>query len=398
MTDSEIIYYTGLTCLDSCLTSILLNQGIDPTLFFFNLWEIHWNEDKKLVGERLKAEHIFWNKMQKRLTRGARVIEQFDPEHWTFGRNNEYTIFKIDAFYCHWHRNYQKEHADHYCLYYRSGEEVEAVDPMMSVSLQRIPFSDLRAGFIEELRLDAGTLIMPERKEICREIQDICDVNEQNLKNMYEMAVNMDLQEEFFGIKEGKYEVPLYRSLWSVMYCYQLFERYVRNHMPDEELEHMLEEIFESWKLWRSELLEKYMRGEHAGDLKRLHQIISLQKKIGIRLRKQELSGLSESVEQQENSSEAEPSLNAEGEILQAEQVIIQYIHDNIDRLRSKRIAENDRWDREGLGLDSLEAVIMIAKLCDQFKITGSFDALFELRTIREMAEFFVKEKRDGKV
>ena len=102
---------------------------------------------------------------------------------------------------------------------------------------------------------------------------------------------------------------------------------------------------------------------------------------------------MSGSVEQQENSSEAESTLNAEGEIFQTEQVIIQYLYDNIDRLRSKRISENDRWDREGLGLDSLEAVIMITKLCDQFKITGSFDALFELRTIREMAEFFVKEK-----
>ena len=78
--------------------------------------------------------------------------------------------------------------------------------------------------------------------------------------------------------------------------------------------------------------------------------------------------------------------------------MIIRYIHENIERLRDKPISENDRLDREGLALDSLEIVIMIARLCDAFKVTGSFDALFELRTIREMAGFFVKENRDGKV
>ena len=154
-----------------------------------------------------------------------------------------------------------------------------------------------------------------------------------------------DLQEEFFGIKEGKYEVPLYRALWAVMYGYHLFERYVRNYMPDEELEYILKEIFENWKLWRSELLGKYMQGDHSGDLELLHQIICLQKKMGMRIRKHGLSASAESADHQENRSETEPALYADGEILQAEQVIIQYIHDNIDRLRDKPISENDRWD-----------------------------------------------------
>lgn len=398
MNDPEIVYYNGLTCLDSCLTTVLLDQGIDPTLYFGTLWEIRWDENKNLVGERLRAEHIFWHKMQKYLNGELCVIEQFDPEQWSFGINSCYSIFKIDAFYCHWHRNYHKEHADHYCLYYRSGEEVDVVDPMMSTTLQKISFSNLRKGFIQELRLNAGNILLPDRKEIDREIRDICDVNEQNLKKMYEMAINMDLQKEFFGIKEGRYEVPLYRSLWTVMYGYQLFERYVQRYMHDEGLEHILEEIFENWKLWRSELLERYMRGEHTGDLELLHRIIGLQKKLSTEIGKRDLIGSAQSGESQEKSPEAETFSDSDGDLLQAEQVIIRYIHENIERLRDKPISENDRLDREGLALDSLEIVIMIARLCDAFKVTGSFDALFELRTIREMAGFFVKENRDGKV
>lgn len=264
----HIKQYLGLRCYDSCLSYIIEQEGQSAEKFWGHMFRLPY-ENGKLLGEKL----IFDTEIKLLLKKYAGLISQMDfeyqPEKWKFQKGN-YTILRIDTYYYHVHRLYNEEHTDHFCLYVGADKDkINVVDPMMSEKIESIPVKELQIGFMNAEYLSFRDV---EPFSMDMQIRDLAIYY--GLKNETEhiepimdwMKNRFNLQKEFQGLREKKYDIPLYRALWAIMFsrsCYHDMISDISIDIAEKEMvQENLKELFEAWRDLRGALVKAYYQNK----------------------------------------------------------------------------------------------------------------------------------------
>lgn len=259
--------YTGLRCYDSCLMHIIREEGGEPLNYLCRIWQTPW-KDSGLLGERLQFDTGIRKLMEKYGDLDCSQAGCDSIEEWKYGGGN-YTMAEIDTYYYPIHRLYQEEHATHFCLYYaKTGEQIGFIDPMLSDKICWVPKQQVYQGLlaVEKIHIGdcdslGGTVLRGEMLECYSGMS-----SESHLMKLYDyMKHSIDLQEEYKGLREKKYDIPLYRSLWSIMFGRTLYSLLLQSFQPQNEmLIRLLGGIFDEWQEIRGMLAKQYIRGQHS--------------------------------------------------------------------------------------------------------------------------------------
>lgn len=258
---SEIMQYFGLRCYDSCLAHIVTEEGGWAECYFGHMWRIPW-EQGQLLGDKLRFKTDIRCLLEQYSGLQEIKTKKLTPEKWKYGKG-KYSILEIDTYFYPLHRLYHVEHENHFCLY--AGIEnnmVKVIDPMLSDTIRCIPMEEISSGFISAENLSIENVIRLSgeilRKEICEyygKLED-CKNIDRILAYLHE---DFDLQKEFEGLRERKYDIPLYRSLWAIMFSRKLYSNLLSKLSADySDLIYILESIFEEWQMIRGQLVKLY--------------------------------------------------------------------------------------------------------------------------------------------
>lgn len=251
-----------MTCYDSCVSHMLLNEGVDPQIYFYDMWSTDWNDAGLLIGDKLKVEHIYVKTVWKYLKKEIESFSIIDIDRFRYGEG-KYSVIYSDPFYCHWHRLYQKEHDKHYSLFYGCQDEnVMVVDPMMSLNVKYFSKKDFEQGFFELKNINLEGLELPTDEEMLSGISLNAEKNILNMNKLFRSVCGeMNLQLEYAGLENASYRIPLYRSLWSLMFRRDLFSRFLNNYTNADSIANELQQIVEKWKNIRGALAYCYIEG-----------------------------------------------------------------------------------------------------------------------------------------
>lgn len=259
----SIVEYTGLRCYDSCLAQIIKQEGGHPENYFCRIWKLPWKE-KGLMGERLHFE----TEMKDLLVRYADLessIGDTDVLSFKFEKGL-YTILEVDTWEYPFHRLYHKEHTNHFCLYAgRKKEKVVLIDPMLSTTEFQISLEQLKVALLSVEQISIKNVENLQGRILIREMEEFGASNiklEQCEKILNYFSTQLDLKQEYLGVREGRYEVPLYRSLWSIMFSRRLYAMLLDRLFIGKEIHDAMENLFEEWKTLRAMLLGLYLRNQ----------------------------------------------------------------------------------------------------------------------------------------
>lgn len=258
----KIVYYNGMTCFDSCISHMLLREGLDPQIYFYDMWSTDWDETGLLIGDKLKVEHIYVKTVRKYMRTEMETFSVIDIDKFRYG-GKKYSVIYSDPFYCHWHRLFRKEHNEHYSLFYeRQDEDILVIDPMMSLDVKQFSKKDFEQGFFKLININLEGLEVPSNGEILSKIVLNAEKNILNLNKFFrDMCENMNLQLEYAGLENANYRIPLYRSLWSLMFRRELFSKFLIKYTNADSIASELQKVFEKWKNFRGALAYSYVEG-----------------------------------------------------------------------------------------------------------------------------------------
>ncbi len=272
--------YLGLRCYDNCLSYIIEQEGQAAKKFWGHMFRLPY-ENGELLGDKLKFDTEIKLLLEKYAGLISQINSEYQPGKWMFQKGH-YTILKIDTYYYHVHRLYQEEHTDHFCLYAGADQDkIYVIDPMMSEKIESIPMEELQIGF-----MNAEYLRFREIGPFSVDMQ-IGDLDlyyglrkeTEHIELIIEWMKNhFDLQNEFRGLKEKKYDIPLYRALWAIMFsrsCYCDMLKNIPIDIAEKELvQENLQGLFESWRELRGALVKAYYQNKKQID-EDLYQLVT---------------------------------------------------------------------------------------------------------------------------
>lgn len=258
---SEITQYFGLKCYDSCLAHIVAEEGGQAEYYFGHMWRIPWGQGQ-LLGSKLRFETDIRSLLERYSGLQGIKIEEMNPDKWKYEKG-KYTILEVDTYFYPLHRLYHVEHTNHFCLY--AGIEnnmAKVIDPMLSDTIGCIPAEEIRSGFLSSENLSIENVLCLSGEILRKDIWEYYSKSE-DCKNIDRILAylceDFDLQKEFEGLRDRKYDIPLYRSLWAIMFSRKLYSDLLSKMSEDySELICMLESIFEEWQTIRGQLAKLY--------------------------------------------------------------------------------------------------------------------------------------------
>lgn len=211
-----IQYHRGLRCFDSCLVYALEEHGMPAPVLYSECLCFAWNQNAALLGERMRfdqriealaAELGLWDRGAPTALEALRL-------------GDRRCILHLDAFYCPWHRCFQTEHTDHYCLLI--GETAEGflcVDPMMSSEVQTLTLQQARTAYLNAWTpalafVSPDTLRAKAAGHVSGHLRRQADALPAWAEHFCAACADAELSSEFAGLEKGSYDVPLYRNLW----------------------------------------------------------------------------------------------------------------------------------------------------------------------------------------
>lgn len=261
----SVVGYLGLRCYDSCLTQIIKQEHGCPEFYFCRIWKLPW-KNTGLMGERLQ----FKTELRELLVQYAGMENAPAKKELSSLRfeNGHYTILEVDTYEYPFHRLYQIEHTNHFCLFsgWRDGK-ITLVDPMLSNMEFQICPEQLEKTLLSVEALSVKTVQKLQKELVLQEMEhffqeDIWKKRSAEILKYFENE--LDLKQEYAGLREGKYEIPLYRSLWALMFSRKLYKGLLEKIFPKEKkLAMEMDSIFENWKVLRGMLVKLYLQGKN---------------------------------------------------------------------------------------------------------------------------------------